>query len=203
MKVKEMDKLIKHFDTYFEQNDSVIIHPIVDDGLHVDVLLYKPNEKYPFWKMVTMGASDYKMPPITNTVGLNNEYMMFVDSDVDLMDKEILNWYHRKLLLVATFAYYNKTHITYGHSFEWENEDVSDEMVAAFIEFPQILETTAALRCKLNLFKIITCLQVVLLNKSELGKLMGIGPQKFSDFLYPEDDSKPHFISEQHRSEKF
>ena len=203
MKVKEMDKLIKHFDIYFEQNDSVIVHPIVDGGLHIDMLLYKPNKKYPFWKLVTMGASDYKMPPILNTVGLNNEYMMFVSADVDLSDKETLNWYREKLLLVASFAYENKTHIPYGHSFEWQNDDITDEMVAAFIEFPQILETTAALRCKLSLFKTVACLQVVLLNKEELEKLMEIGPQKFSDFLYPEDDSKPHIFSERHRSEKF
>ena len=76
-------------------------------------------------------------------------------------------------------------------------------MIAAFIELPQILETTAALRCKVSLLKTITCLQVVLLNQQELNKLLEIGPQEFSEFLYPEDDSKPHFLSEQHRSDKF
>ena len=198
-----MDKLIKHFDTYFEQDDSNVIHPIVDDGLHIDVLMYKPNEKYPFWKLVTMGASDYKMPPIQNTVGLNNEYMMFIDSEIDLTDKEVLMWYYEKLLTVATFSYYNKTHITFAHSFEWKNEDPDDEMIAAFIEFPQIIGTTAILRCKLGLMKTVACLQVVLLNKEELEKLMEIGPIAFSDYLYPENDSKPHFLAERHRSEKF
>lgn len=75
MKTKEMDKLIQHCDTYFEQEDCMVLHPIVDDGLHIDVLLYKPNEKYPFWKLVTMGASDYKMPAIQNALGLQNEYI--------------------------------------------------------------------------------------------------------------------------------
>ena len=203
MKNKEMEKFINHCDFYFEQSDCTVLHPVIDTGLHIDVLVYKPNTKYPFWKLVTMGASDYKMPAIQNTVGLYNEYMMFVDSDIDLSDKEVLKWYHNKLLLVSTFAYCNKTHITYGHSFEWKNEDLCDEMIAAFIELPQILETTAALRCKVSLLKTITCLQVVLLNQRELNKLMEIGPQEFSEFLYPEDDSKPHFLSEQHRSDKF
>ena len=203
MRTKEMEKLMNHFDLHFEQDDCIVLHPVVDNGFHIDVLLYKPNEKYPFWKLVTMGASDYKMPAIQNTVGLYNEYMMFVASEVDLTDKEILNWYHNKLLLVATFAYINKTHITYAHSFEWENDDSNDEMIAAFIEFPQILGTTAAMYCKMGLLKMVTCLQVVLLNKHDLDKLMEIGHQEFSDFLYPEDDSKPHFLSEQHRSEKF
>lgn len=203
MNTNEMKKLEKHFDKYFEQSDCIVVHPIVDNGLHIDVLLYKPNGKYPFWKLVTMGASDYKMPPVQNSVSLYNEYIMFVDADVDLMNKETLNWYHNKLLLVASFAYFNKTHITYAHSFEWENDDPSDEMIAAFIEFPQIIETTEVLRCKTGLFKTVACLQVVLLNGAELDKLMEIGPQAFSGFLYPDDDSKPHFLSEQHRSERF
>lgn len=203
MKPKEMQKLIRHCDLYFEQNDCTVLHPVIDNGLHIDVLLYRPNEKYPFWKLVTMGASDYKMPPIPNTVGQYNEYMMFIAPDVELTDKGLLDWYRNKLLLVATFAYYNKTHITYAHSFEWENEDPQDEMIAAFIEFPQILETTAALRCKTGLFKTVACLQVVLLNKEELNQLKQIGPQKFSEYLYPETDAKPHFLSQQHRNEKF
>lgn len=61
---------MKHFDKYFEQSDCVVLHPIVDDGFHVDVLLYEPNEKYPFWKLVSTGASDYEMPKIPNTIGL-------------------------------------------------------------------------------------------------------------------------------------
>lgn len=203
MKAKEMDKLIKHCDTYFEQDDCTVLHPLVDEGFHIDVLLYKPNAKYPFWKLVTMGASDYKMPKIHNTVGVYNEYMLFVDASVDLSDKTILSWYHNKLLLVASYAYLNKTHITYAHSLEWVNEDPEDEMIAAFIEFPQIVQTTAVLRCRLGMFKTAICLQVVLLNKAELDKLMDIGPQMFSEFLYPEDGSSPHFLTEQHRSDSF
>lgn len=203
MKLKEMEALTKHFDKYFEQDDSMVLHPIVDAGFHVDVLVYKPTEKYPFWKLATMGASDYKMPKITNTVGLNNEYVMFVDKDVDLSDKEVIGWYYNKLMLVATFAYYNKTHITYAHSFEWKNEDPEDEMIAAFIEFPQIIEDVGILRCKTGLFKTATCLQVVLLNGGELEMLMKCGRQAFSNYLYPEDSGKAHYLSERHRSEKF
>ena len=203
MKTKEMDKIVKHFDKYFEQTDSMVLHPIIDNGFHVDVLLYKPNEKYPFWKLVTMGASDYKMPPVSNTISQYNEYIMFVHADVRLDDQEIVSWYFNKLVMIASFARFNKCHITYGHSFEWQNDDTEDEMIAAFIEFPQIVETVEMLRCKTSLFKPVACLQVVLLNKDDLAKLMEIGPQAFSEYLYPEDDGKPHFLSEKHRSDIF
>lgn len=203
MKPKEMDELMAHCNVYFEQSDCTVLHPLVDNGPHIDVLRYAPSGKYPFWKLVTMGASDYKMPAIPNTVGNRNEYMLFVDGDIDLLDGEVLNWYYRKLLLVANFAAYHKTHITYAHSFEWENEDPEDEMVAAFIEFPQIFGTTAILHCKMGPFKTVTCLQVVLLNKADLHRLMNIGPMEFSNYLYPEDGTRPHYLSERHRSEKF
>ena len=203
MKSKEMKTLTKHFDKYFEQNDSMVIHPIVDNGFHVDVLMYGPSVKYPFWKLVTMGASDYTMPKIANTFGRNNEYIMFVDKDTDLNDREIMGWYYNKLVMIASYAYWQKTHITYGHSFEWENEDPDDGMIAAFVEFPQVVEDVGMLHCKVGLFKTVTCLQVVLLNREDLNRLMEIGPQAFSDYLYPENGDKAHFLSERNRSEKF
>ena len=203
MNTKQMDMFMKHCDRYFEQTDCTVLHPVAEGPYHVDVLLYKPTEKYPFWKLVTMGASDYKMPKVQNTIAMRNEYIMFVDKDEDLTDRETALWYHQKLMGVAMFAYAQKTHITYSHSFEWENDDPADEMIAAFIEFPQIIPDAGILRCKLGLFNTTACLQVVLLNKAELEKLMQIGPQAFSEFLYPEEDGKMHYLSQRVRDEKF
>ena len=60
MKIKHMDKLINHFDYYFEQEEPKVYH---NDNMypHIDILRYKPTLKYPFYKLVTMGASDYKL----------------------------------------------------------------------------------------------------------------------------------------------
>lgn len=204
MNLKSMDKLTEHLDRYFGQNDCLVMHPVVDMGdSHIDVLIYKPNEKYPFWKLVTMGASDYKMPvKNNNAVSAYNEYMMFVHGDEDLTDKEKVSWYCYRLLEAAVFAKSNNTVITWGHSMEWQFED-GEEMCAAFIDFPQIIEDVGVLRCKLGLMKTAACLQVTLLNRNELNKLLEIGPQEFSNYLYPEDGTAAHFISERNRSEKF
>ncbi len=203
MNVKTMDKITNHFDKYFQQSDPIVLHPIIDNGAHIDVLLYKPSEKYPFWKLATMGASDYKMPSIPNTISRYNEYIMFVDSDEDLNDKDVVGWYFNKLVMIASFAQYSKLHVTYAHSFEWQNDDPDDEMIAAFVEFPQVIEDVGILRCKTGLFKTVACLQVVLLNQKELDMLSSIGPQAFSEYLYPETEEKQHFLSEKKRSEKF
>lgn len=205
MKIKTMNKLTAHYDRYFGQSTDTVIHPVVDMGLHVDVLLYEPNEKFPFWKLATMGASDYKMPSVpNNTFGQFNEYVMFVDKDVDLNDRDKLLWFANNLGIIAIYAYYTKTYVSYGHSMEWENDDPEDEMIGAFIELPQIIEDIGFLRCKLGIFKTVVCLQTVLLNRDDLNRLMDIGPQAFSCYLYPDKaDKKQHFLSEKHRSEKF
>ena len=204
MHVKQMDIITKHFDKHFGQTDSKVLHPLEDNGFHVDVLLYEPNERFPFWKLVTMGASDYKMPPHGKTFSRYNEYMMFVHADEDLTDMNVVSWYFNKLIMVASYAHFTKCYITYGHSFEWQiDEEDSGEMIAAYIEMPQVIPDVDILRCKLGLFKTVTCLQVVLLDKDGLDKLKSIGSQAFSEYLYPYGEGDPHFISERYRSDRF
>ena len=200
MNQKEIDKLTRHFDTYFHQSDCIVLHPMVMEP-HIDALLYKPNDTFPYWKLVTMGASDYKMPAPKNTLGNRNEYLMFIDPSEDMTDQRVANWYFNKLTGIARYPIAAKTFITYGHSIEWAPND-EEEMVSAFLEMPQIVEDVGILRCKLGLMKTAVCLQVILLNREETNKLLQIGPERFSDFLYPAE-GEAHFICERSRSDKF
>lgn len=200
MKRNEMDRLIKHFDRYFRQSDCMVLHP---EGMepHIDALLYEPNGAYPCWKLVTMGASDYKMPAPEGSLGSRNEYIMFIDPSVDMKDPELANWYFGKLIGIARYPIESGTFISYGHSVEWGGEE-GEEMVSAYLEMPQLVEDVGVLRCKLGLLKTAICLQVVLLNRAETDKLLEIGPEEFSYYLYP-DEGKAHFLCERKRSEKF
>lgn len=200
MNQKEMDTLIKHYDTYFKQDDCRVLHPVVMEP-HIDALLYAPNEAYPFWKLVTAGASDYKMNAPKGALGNRNEYMMFIDASEDMDDQETANWYFAQLMEVALYPKSFNCFITYGHSIEWPAED-GEEMVGAYLEMPQVIDDVGVLRCKLGMLKAAVCLQVVLLNRAEVDRLVAIGPEQFSCFLYP-DDGDRHFICERKRSDKF
>lgn len=202
MNLRQMDKFIAHCDHYFGQKNTAIFHMVNENAVHIDVLLYEPNENYPFWKLVTMGASDYTMPKKQTTFGFNNEYVMFVHKSVDLKDENVLDWYLDKLSSIGSFAYDNQVHITYGNSFDVKIRD-EEEMVCCFIELPQIIRNSGFLRCKVSFFKTIICLQAVLLNKDEFEKLTEIGAENFSYWLYPENKENEHFIVERVRSEKF
>lgn len=199
-----MDKLMAHCSHYFKQGEPRVIHnPALTDP-HIDVLLYEPCEAYPFWKMVTMGASDFKMPDAPKLLGNRNEYMIFVDASVDLEDRDVTEWYYNRLMEVAFYPIEADCCITYGHSLEWrEYEEEPSDMVGAFIEMPQILEDIGSLKCKVGMFKTVTCLQAVLLTREEIDRLMEIGPEAFSEYLYPEEEGPMHYLSERYRSDKF
>lgn len=200
MTTKEMDKLMEHLSQYYEQGEPTILHPVIMEP-HIDILKYEPTEKYNFWKLATMGASDFKMNG-TSHLGNRNEYMMFIDADENLDDKDTLDWYISQLLEVALYPVSTNGFLSYGHSVEWKYQE-GEEMVGAFIEFPQIIENSGILRCKLGLLKTAICLQVVLLNKPEIEQLLKIGPQKFSEYLYPDSDGPRHFLSQRKRDHKF
>ncbi len=201
MNTREMDRLIAHCDRYFGQEDAMVLHA-EGQKPHVDVLRYPPNERYPYWKLVTMGASDYAMPKSGNTLGDRNEYVLFVDPDDDLQDTQTLVWYARHLYLLCLYPQQEKTHITYGHSVEWGEEDDSD-MVGAFLEMPQIMEDVGFLRCRLGLFKQTVLLQVIPLTRQETDRLLEAGPEAFSLWLYPESEGRPHFLAQRYRTERF
>lgn len=204
MKNCEMDKLMAHCSYYFQQEEPMILHNPVMTEPHIDVLLYEPNEAYPFWKLVTMGASDFKVPDAPKMLGNRNEYMMFVDAAENLTDQATVGWYYSQLMEIAYYPVTENSCLTYGHSLEWgEDEEVPGDMVGAFIEMPQILEDVGALHCKLGTFKRTTCLQAVLLTRAEIDWLLEIGPEAFSEYLYPEDGGEMHYLSERYRSEKF
>ncbi len=201
MNIREMEKLIAHFNYYFEQSDCTVLHS-EESQPHIDLLLYKPTEKYPFWKLVTMGASDIKMNAPKNALGDRNEYMMMINPDIDMTDSAIAQWYFNQLTEVALYPLREQIFLSCGHSMEWEALD-GEEMVGAYLDFPQVIENPGILRCKLGWLKTSICLLVVLLTRTEVDVLLKKGSESFSSFLFSSDGSKPHFLCEKTRTDKF
>lgn len=196
---KEMTLIENHLEKYFHSKTYLVLHQTNESEYHIDCLLFKPTEEYPFWKLVTMGASDYEMPK-GHCVELRNEYIMFVDKKEDLNDKSILDYYYNQLVNIANYPIINKTLLTYGHDICWETED---EMCGAYINFPTIISDPDILRLKLGFFKKIAFLEVVLLTKEDMKLLNKIGYVEFSYYLSPEDESKVHYLSQKNRTDAF
>ena len=204
---EQMDAFTAHCDTYLHQSDSLVVHPINQElPLHVDILLYKPTEELPYWKMITMGASDYRMPlgkryPFADQFGDRNEYIIFIDKSEDLENKDLCFAYAKYLSMIAYYPIWNECFVTYGHSMEWET-DQGEEMAGAYLELPMILDDVEFSFFELERDHKIVILQPVLLTRPEIDMLMRIGNEQFDRYLYPEN-GRPHFLCELKRSEKF
>lgn len=138
MKISEMNKITRHYDKYFRQTDAIVIHPNFEAKLHVDALLYQPTKTFPFWKLATMGASDYAMLG-RHTLGNRNEYMLFIDPSVDMTDKEVASKYFEILFRTAMFPIENNCLISFGHSLEF-GDNVDGSVVGIFLDLPQAID---------------------------------------------------------------
>lgn len=188
-----MIKLAKHYDKYFRQTDAIVLHPCAEEKLHIDALLYKPTDLYPFWKLATMGAGEFAMNG-KNSLGNRNEYMLFIDPSVDMEDKVTASKYYDILIRTALFPLENDIFISYGHSLEFADKNNAG-VAGIYIEMPQAIEDVGILRCKLSLFKQVICLQVIPLNTQALNQLLKVGNEDFSfTYTYPEQDEEPHWL---------
>jgi hypothetical protein len=191
MKNKEMNKLIKHFEFYFNQDCEKIYHDNNED-IHIDILLFEPNDQYPFYKLVTMGASDYAMPKVNSTLPNRNEYIIFLSKDVEV-NSEDFNWYINFLSYVSKYAFYENTNISVGHNIELAPNS-HPNFKNAFILFPEIIEDSWVLRCQLGMFKTCACLQVMPITENENAKNLSIGSEEFHNCFYPEE-GEPIFLA--------
>ena len=202
MRRRVQKRFIAHCDKYFRQTGCTVLPPKDRAWPHIDSLLYPPNEVYPFWKLVTMGASDIKMPKHPISLARRNEYMMFIDPSEDLTQSSKVGWYHRTLLDIARHPAYSKTSISYCNSLEWE-PGLGSDMVAAFLELPQMITDPMILLFKRRPLMRVVCLQVILLTRQDVNMMKEIGNQEYSHYLYPEDETIAHFLAERYRSERF
>ena len=73
------------------------------DDIEIVVLLYAPNDKYPFWKIATIGCSEIEHKLKSKTV--YNEYVIFVNKEENLETNiSLRNWYYDMLLVPDGFA---------------------------------------------------------------------------------------------------
>lgn len=157
------------------------------------MLLYHPDKRYPFWKLATAGASDFKMP-YKNSLGDRNEYMLFVDPSENLEDRSVALRYHRVLMEAALYPAQDNAFVSYGHDLLFDPK-FDPAVEGVYYEMPQAVEDTGILRCKLSLFRKAICLQVVPLDKPALDALQKLGNQDFSfEYAYPEGEGQPHWL---------
>ena len=94
MKNKKHQKLYDHYKEVFGQEPIFSLqlkkNVLPNDMKPITTFVFKPTEEMPFWKLCTIGASDYLMPERDigwgRKANRRNEYVMFISKEVEISE---------------------------------------------------------------------------------------------------------------------
>ena len=103
-----------------------VFHEIASPDIHLDVCIVEPNEKDPFYKLVTMGAGAYRMnvPREWDEYHLNYaEYVIYLPKEWNISSQlEEDYWPIRLLKSTARLPINNDTWLAYGHTTQYDED---------------------------------------------------------------------------------
>ena len=192
-------KLFKHYNKYFGDKPTVMSTATNHDDIEIVVLLYAPNDKYPFWKIATIGCSEIEHKLKNKTV--YNEYVIFVNKEENLETNiSLRNWYYDMLLVPDGFARDTKKPVVYGCDIVFEDDESKEEMVGICLLFPQIITEPKFFVFNQNPLKQITIFQVMPITHFEKEIIASDGIKVCEKLFYPENDSKSRPFAQQKRT---
>lgn len=204
MKQKHYDALEMHYNHYFQvidpEKEINILHPMQDDGFHVDIAIYAPNKNRSYKILATMGASDYAMKGKAGSLSNRNEFITFVPADWDYQnekDRWLCDW----LSLTANYARLSGEFVTYSHTLDMSQvigSETDDDfnMTAVQIMFPQAIEDAGVLRAKLGLIRKTAILHMMPLTEAELHMVREGGDlEAMMERIYGENAPENAFLS--------
>lgn len=115
-----IEEISRHIEKHLGKVETVF-HEILSDTVHIDVHWVKPNEKYPFVRLVTSGMSDL---PMSTPTGYNTpKYMELMISlpaqwqiDEESFKDESWYWPVRLLKVLARLPHKHNTWLGIGHT---------------------------------------------------------------------------------------
>ncbi|MBO5910535.1 MAG: suppressor of fused domain protein [Clostridia bacterium] len=114
LKDKELDALIKHYNTYLGDIEILEYEPIKDMMFKPQLIISAPNEQHPYYVVATVGLSEVKLKG-TYT---NCELIMLLDEKWKFkLDNINHNWPLELLHKISNMIYLTNTTIGYGQYF--------------------------------------------------------------------------------------
>lgn len=195
---KEMQNIQDHYRRYFTEAGAMdsggVLHEVVSDGLHIDLVPYNPTDEFPYYIFATMGMSAYRMrqAPFKNI-----ELIMFLPADWKTTKEYFSDgkWYWpiRMLKSAARLPFLTKGFLSMGHTFSMDEDntpfDSSTDMCSGLVTFPSWLPTGVFELRYSGLFtkKKVNFLCLTAINEKELTQIRNEGVQKFLDTVLVKD----------------
>lgn len=178
---KKHQKLYDHYVENFKQEPFFCLrlkkNVISDEMKPITTLVFEPSKDMPFWKLCTIGASDYLMPERNigwgKKANRRNEYMMLISPDVKV-DESATEWLVLNSLLWSTaeYAFNEKDNITVSDTIDFE---LKGKYCWTVLLLPEVFKSPNIVKCFISKHKYISIFQVMPITKEQLSKKLKKG----------------------------
>lgn len=178
---KKHQKLYDHYVENFKQEPFFCLrlkkNVISDEMKPITTLVFEPSKDMPFWKLCTIGASDYLMPERNigwgRKANRRNEYMMLISPDVKV-DESATEWLVLNSLLWSTaeYAFNEKDNITVSDTIDFE---LKGKYCWTVLLLPEVFKSPNIVKCFISKHKYISIFQVMPITKEQLSKKLKKG----------------------------
>ena len=181
METKRHQKLYEHYENILGQKSSFSLklkkNVLSNDMKPIITYVFEPTSELPFWKLCTIGASDYLMPERNigwgRKANRRNEYMMLISPDVKV-DESATEWLVFNWLLWSTaeYAFNEKDNITVSDTIDFE---LKGKYCGTVLLLPEVFKSPNIVKCFISKHKYISIFQVMPITKEQLSKKLKKG----------------------------
>lgn len=203
MKSKKHQKLYEHYvdimgkePIFSLQLKKDVLSDVAEQMKPVTTYVFEPTDELPFWKLCTIGASDYLMPERDIGFGRKsnrrNEYMMLIAPEVEVSENST-EWLFLNSLLWATaeYAFNQKDNITVSDTIDM---GLDGKYRGVVLLLPEVFKTPRIVKCYITKNKYVSIFQVMPVTKEQLAKKLKKGTNGIywlmEQFYMHDDDYK-------------
>jgi hypothetical protein len=170
---------------------ETVFHEIVSDTVHIDILVVKPTESFPYWRLVTSGMSDLAMKvPDGVDAPRHLELMVTLPADWRMGEADFRSeaWYWplRLLKILARLPHKFDTWLGFGHTMpngDPEEPYAANTKLSGVMLVPPATVDDGFLRLVIDEHKTIGFLSLVPLYKEEMALKLRDGADALIDRL--------------------
>lgn len=181
MQSKRHQKLYDHYIGIFGEEPTFSLklkkNVLPNDMKPITTYVFKPTDEMPFWKLCTIGASDYLMPERDigwgRKANRRNEYMMLVAPEVNV-DESATEWLFLNSLLWSTieYAFNAKDNITVSDTIDM---GIDGKYCGTVLLLPEAFKSPSIVKCYVSKHKYVSIFQVMPLTRELLSKKLKKG----------------------------
>lgn len=205
LNIKERNKIEKHYEKFFTMagavKSEIVFHDEIDDDMHIDIVLYKQTEAFPFNVIATVGMSAYRM---NDAPYKNIELISILPKDwkIDSESLKDIQWYWPIELMISTarLPYLSNSILSVGHTISMDSNNIqfapTTEMCGGFITFPTCFDYGVFSLNVGGFFspKIVNFLCLTAINQNELELIKEKGYQYFIEHYLVNPDGSDDLL---------